>query len=882
MLKLKNIVKDYEVGNMTVEALKGIDIEFRQNEFVSVLGPSGCGKTTLLNIIGGLDRYSSGDLIINRKSTKEFKDHDWDAYRNYSVGFVFQTYNLISHQTVLANVELALTLTGVSKAERRRRATEVLEKVGLGDQLRKKPNQMSGGQMQRVAIARALINDPEILLADEPTGALDTETSKQIMDILKEVAKDRLVIMVTHNPNLAEKYSTRIVKLLDGKMISDSNPYHSEEDIQDKNNRIKIKRPSMSFFTALSLSLNNLMTKKTRTILTAFAGSIGIIGIALILSLSDGFQNYISKVEEDTLSSYPIMIEQKSVDLGAMRRSVMNMRKDKEVNHDLDGVYVNNMMSQMLNLMVSKTEVNNLSAFKTYIEERSDELNNRITAVSYGYDVNLNVYSSDYKNEINKVNPSTIFDTMGYTAMMKMNPSASAMMSMSGLDIWDEMLDNREFLESQYDVLAGRLPENFDEVVLIVDKNNEISDLVLYSLGLANANELPKLLEAAVEGKAIEVSEDIKYTYDEILDLKFKLLLDVDYYRHDDKQGIWVDKSNDEDYIKSILDKAPDLKVTGIMRASDNTLTTSVSGSIGYTSALTEYIINKTNESEIVKAQKENPDINVFTGLPFKSNNNSADNVSSEGFNMSSLSEEEKTYLMSLSEEERAAFMASYQGNLAAETAGYYNVVDTREEVLALLGVVDIDTPSSINIYAADFKAKEEINDFITAYNKMRTEAGEEEYVINYTDYVGMMMNSVSSIINTISYVLIAFVAISLAVSSIMIGIITYISVLERTKEIGILRSIGASKRDISRVFNAETLIIGFVSGGMGILISVLLCIPINAIIERLAGIVNVAKLPLQGAIILIAISTILTLIAGIIPSRIAAKKDPVVALRSE
>lgn len=916
MLRLQNIVKSYDTGASTVHALQGIDIAFRKNEFVAILGPSGCGKTTLLNIVGGLDRYSSGDLNIRGKSTKHFKDHDWDTYRNHSVGFVFQTYNLIPHQTVLSNVELALTLSGVSKSERRKRATEVLTQVGLADQLHKRPNQMSGGQMQRVAIARALINDPDILLADEPTGALDTETSTQVMEILKEVAKDRLVIMVTHNPELAERYATRIVRLLDGKIISDTDPYDSSTPTSAESS--ELSQPSMSFATALSLSMNNLLTKKARTLLTAFAGSIGIIGIALILSLSSGFQSYISDVEEETLASYPITIEQEAVDASAMMSSMQSVQRRSEVDRDPDAIHVNTGFTDLMNLRASQVASNDLARFKSHVDQHMNDLSPHLTAISYSYDVGFTVYAADTSQGLMQVHPSTLFDTMGMSAAMELNPNASAIMSMSGFVVWDELLDNQEFLQGQYDVLAGGWPQSYDEVVLIVDDNNEISDIVLYSLGLADPREAAVNMQAVTQGRTIEAPSR-SYTYDEILGLRFKLVLGPDYYAHDEASGRWLDKTSDASHMQNVLEEALELKISGVLRPREGSISRSVSGSVGYTPALTDYVIDAVNAAAIVRAQLENPNVNVFSGLPFgdtqvvvtdgmsaaspglsslgmtpgTSNGGSVGALGSggiapapgmmSGMTPGTLSEEQLAYLMSLSDEDVARLLAQFQMQQQQATSAPVTVpADSYEEVLSVLGVVDPDRPSRISLYAKDFESRDAITSFISSYNQTHRDAGEEQYVITYTDFIRMMMSSVTSIINSISYVLIAFVGISLVVSSIMIGIITYISVLERTKEIGILRSIGASKRDIARVFNAETLLIGFVSGALGIAVTVLLNVPINMIIESVSDIPDVAGLPPQSGIVLIAISMGLTLIAGLIPSRIAAKKDPVVALRTE
>ena len=870
MLKLKNITKDYLSGDMKVQALKGIDLEFRKSEFVSILGQSGCGKTTMLNIIGGLDRYTSGDLIINGKSTKKFKDKDWDAYRNYSVGFVFQNYNLIPHQTVLSNVELALTLSGVSKKERRQKAIKALERVGLKDQIHKKPNQMSGGQMQRVAIARALVNDPDIILADEPTGALDTETSVQIMNILKEISENKLIIMVTHNPELAEKYSSRIVRVLDGKIVDDSNPY-TEKDRENENNIAKSGKTSMNYFTALSLSLNNLMTKKGRTFLTSFAGSIGIIGIALILSLSNGVQKYIQKVQEDTLSSYPITIQEESVDMASMMTSMMEEQNNK-VEHNNDGkVYSRNIMSNMLSTLSTKMKTNNLQEFKKYIENENSTIKNNSNAIQYTYNLNLNLYKEDTSNGIVKVNPSTVMNSIGFSSSTESEETeSSSMFSMSfgTSDVWRELLDNKELINSQYDVLAGKMPEKYNEVVLIVDDNNEVSDYTLYSLGLKNQSELKTIMKSLQKGEEVAKQENTEYTYEELLNLSFKLLLNTDYY--DKANGIWVDKSNDEAFIKTKLNNAETIKVVGIIKQKEESNIRDTAGEIGYTKELTEYVINKVNESEIVKQQKENPEVNVFTGMKFK--NDAELTQLNAGFDYSTLSAEQKAYMANLSQEELANLMSTFTKNNNA----------TYETVLKRLGSVNLDKPAGINIYPKDFASKDTISKEIESYNNKQREAGKEENVIEYSDMVGMMMTSVTVIVNMISYVLIAFVSISLIVSSIMIGIITYISVLERTKEIGILRAIGASKKDISRVFNAETLIIGLAAGVIGIGVTLLLCIPINAIIKAVAGVSGIASLPIAGGIILVAISVILTVIAGLIPSKVASKKDPVEALRTE
>lgn len=837
MLELNGIRKTYVTGTTSVEALKGIDLKFRDSEFVSILGQSGCGKTTLLNIIGGLDKYTSGDLKINGRSTKDFKDRDWDAYRNNSIGFVFQSYNLIPHQTVLSNVELALTLSGVSKAERRQRATEALEKVGLKEQIHKKPNQMSGGQMQRVAIARALVNDPDILLADEPTGALDTQTSIQIMDLLKEISKDRLIIMVTHNPELATQYSTRIIRLLDGTITDDSNPYNGEDDniatktdedslTDKKSGKTKKKKTSMSFFTALSLSLNNLMTKKTRTILTAFAGSIGIIGIALILSISNGIQNYIDRVQRDTLSSYPIQLQKESVDVSSMIENMMG-NKDKNVDHDKDKIYSNNIMTDMVNSMVAEVNSNNLKAFKSYLENHKSDVDGYISDIQYSYDVPLYIYSTDTSDGVTQLNPSSVMENM-----YGMSVSGDGMMSagMQNTSVWSRLFDNRQMLDEQYDLIAGSWADNYNEVMLVVDENNEIDDYTLYSLGFKDPAEVKKIFKNVMAGNSYE-TEETQYTYDEVLDKKFKLVLPTDLYRYNDTFGIWEDASHDDEYMTTVVNNAEEVKIAGIIRKNPDAASVSVSSGVAYTKDLMPYIIEKVNETQIVKQQLADPEKDVFTGMSFDNDKTS---------------------------------------------------ISTLENNKSLLDIASEDNPSEIDIYAKDFDSKEKLQDFIKNYNDEVTADGRDEDTINYTDYVGILMSSVSTIITAISSVLIAFVAISLVVSSIMIGIITYISVLERTKEIGVLRSIGASKKDVSRVFNAETLIEGFVSGAMGIIITLILCIPANAVIKNVTDISNVAQLPVAGAVILVIISMLLTTIAGLIPAKMAAKKDPVVALRTE
>lgn len=823
MLELKRITKIYETGSFKQTALNDITINFRKSEFVSILGPSGSGKTTLLNIIGGLDKYTSGDLIINELSTKKFNDSDWDTFRNHRVGFVFQSYNLISHQTILSNVELALTLSGVPKTERTKRAKKALEQVGLKDHVDKLPNQLSGGQMQRVAIARALVNDPEILLADEPTGALDTETSKEIMKLLKDVSKKKLVIMVTHNQELAEKYSTRIISIKDGKIINDTNAYDGKINTkQDKETiKTKTKKTSMSFKTALSLSFNNLLTKKGRTILTAFAGSIGIIGISLILSLSTGVNNYIARVQEDTLTSYPISIESATADMSTMLTDLANQNKREK--HQDKLIYSNDIMSSMVESMSSQIKTNNLTEFKKYLEENSDELDQYANDIKYTYNLDLQIYKKE-TDKITKLNPSTVFQSFGFNYQQETSPMNSNQYMENRMNVFNELSENKNLLKKTYDILAGKLPEHYNEVVLIADSYGEISDYALYSIGIKDQAELTKMTEKIMKGEKLEKTTQTSYTYDELLNTEFTLVLNTDYYQK--QESIWVDKSSDESYMKKLLDKSLTLKVVGIIKPNEESSITT-SGEVGYTKELTDYVIENINNSEIAKEQLKNSDKSVLTNTNFSN-------------------------------------------------------INTYEMTLASLGIVSLDTPKTINIYPKDFKSKEDIIKIIDKYNKEKENNKEKDLVITYTDYVGILMNSITTIVDVISYVLIAFVSISLIVSSIMIGVITYISVLERTKEIGILRAIGARKKDISRVFNAETFITGLISGVLGIIITIILNIPINIIIKNLSGINNVSSLPPLAAIILIAISVFLTVVAGLIPSSYASKKDPVVALRSE
>ena len=994
MLELKKITKEYSTGADAVHALRGVDICFRQNEFVSILGPSGCGKTTLLNIIGGLDRYTTGDLVINGRSTTDYRDGDWDVYRNRSIGFVFQSYNLIPHQSVLANVELALTLSGVSKAERRARAKEALERVGLGDQLKKRPSQMSGGQMQRVAIARALVNNPDILLADEPTGALDTQTSEQVMELLAEVAHDRLVIMVTHNPELAERYSTRIISLRDGEVVGDTAPFdpsaetaaepEAEPKMQKAKKQKRLKKKPMSLLTALSLSKNNLMTKKGRTFLTSFAGSIGIIGIALILALSTGINDYINMVQKDTLSSSPIQLVAEQKDMSSMLSALMQVEEEME-GRDGNSVYVNTVLYELMTSYIgAETKKNNLAEFKKFIES-DEEFNKYASAVQYGYKTPLYVFS-ETEFGIRQVEPAGVFEKIMPEAMGgSMDIMDTMGGSMGGMQIWSEILPARSgegintLLEEQYDLVDGRWPESKEDIVLVLNGNNEISDLSLYSLGLRDTNDVENLLKDVLAGKKDESYSDVEFSYEDMYALSFKLMLPDDYYSYDKETGIYKDMRENETYM-SLAMNDPDtgltLRICGIIKPNPDAVATALSGTVGYTSALTQYVIEQTNNSEVVKAQQADTRYDVINGLEFDTG--SLDSLTNEqkkerfAAYVAKLTAQQKgalyteiasvptpdvleasvsqilaqyttpeakkaviiaaysemaqmppeaisAYIDKMSAEELDAAMLQFAQSMAAkmyaeqmqaqlsamteeELAGRLTELVssadettaaelhdsfmpsefsdmTHKERLESLGVLDLDSPSTISIFASTFDDKEALAGIISRYN----ETASEENRIEYTDVLGSIMSGFSTIINVISYVLIAFVSISLVVSSIMIGIITYISVLERTKEIGILRAIGASKGDISRVFNAETLIVGFVSGCIGIASTMLICLPANAIIQGLTGIASLeARLPVVAAAILVGISMLLTFMAGLVPSRIAAKKDPVVALRSE
>lgn len=918
MLVLKNIVKDYISGDTTVRALKGIDINFRENEFVAILGPSGCGKTTLLNIIGGLDRYTSGDLFINGKSTKHFSDTDWDTYRNHSIGFVFQSYNLIQHQTVLSNVELALTLSGVSKKERRKRAIEALKKVGLENQIYKKPNQMSGGQMQRVAIARALINDPDILLADEPTGALDSETSVQIMELLKEISKDKLIIMVTHNPDLADTYANRIIKCLDGEVLDDSNPFIPDENDKKveeekaKNAKEKGKK-SMSFGSAFSLSINNLRTKSGRTFLTAFAGSIGIIGIALVLALSNGIQVYIDRVQEDMLLSYPMMVEKQTMDLESIMTSftgISNEMMESMDGSDADGkVYVNESFMQMVNAFISEATSNNLDNFKKYIEDNREEFDEVCNDIQYKYSTPLNIYKADTSEGVVKVNPSTMMENMPMDeSMAQMTSSMSSMMTT--FSVWMELIGDEKLMDAQYDVIAGRMPKNFDEVVLIVDGNNQINELVVYALGLKDQEEFTKnIMSALASGESLEDTSIKEFSYDDILNMRFKMVLSADYFVKDKATGLWVDNSANEYFVKDLVEKGQEIKIVGILKPDENNTLSIGTGGIGYMRELMDVAINRTAEKEVVKQQLADTSKDVITGLEFINltvNDFDLADVDlslidfayldytpflsmAEGMDMSQVNMMDMGAMFgfdNMSELQRKlmeGFLNDEQ--VLAIKQAYVDTINSQSSLsntLTKLGYSTFESPSSINFYPKNFEAKERLNELVQYYNNKVTEDGHEECQIKVSDYIGMLMSSFTTIIDIVTYVLVAFVAISLVVSSIMIGIITYISVLERTKEIGILRSIGASKKDIARVFNAETAIVGLGAGIIGILSTLLLEIPINLALKYLAHIPAAAALPPIGGVILVVISVALTLIAGLIPSRIAAKKDPVEALRTE
>ena len=1008
MLQLKNIVKNYATGDNVVRALRGVSIQFRQHEFVSILGPSGCGKTTMLNIIGGLDQYTDGDLVIDGRSTKDFKDRDWDTYRNHSIGFVFQSYNLIPHQNVLQNVELALTLSGVSKRERRQRAKEALERVGLGDQLHKKPSQMSGGQMQRVAIARALVNNPDIILADEPTGALDTETSVQVMEILEEIANDRLVVMVTHNPDLANTYSTRIIRMVDGNIISDSAPLseaernacvEEEKQAAAAGKKQQVRKPSMSWATSFGLSLKNLFTKKGRTTLTAFAGSIGIIGIALIYAVSFGMNAFINSVQEDTLSSYPLSLQATTVNIGTLMETFMGKESEGGSTHDKDAIYSHSIMADMINSLnnLESTE-NDLKAFKQYLEAEmkklaeENKISEALTGVQYTYNMDLLVYTQDPVGNIVYSDTEQLLAkilkenmNMDMSAMMSMGNAMGTGMTMPGMEmkLWNELLSGKDgkpinpVLEDQYEVVYGSWPNSYNEIVLVVNSNNELDDLTMYALGLESHDKIKDSFDAIMNGESVD-TEQKRWTYEEICAKEFRVILNADCYEKDPVTGLYVDKRDDPVALRELYTNALTLKITGIIRPSENATTTMLNGAIGYTKMLTEHVAKKNLESVAIKAQKDDPTMDIFTGLPFPN----SDELTNEemktlflnyinGLNpeeqaeafldiqialtvdqmlgsmtremmeqsiIGALSQQQgvditmvTNYIKNLKDEELRKLLSDnlikmidprqagaggmmpgqgleqvvmmLQGMHAMPQAQklvmlqgmlqtlkeeqfvvcYKNVVkfsnSTYEQNLRKLSDVDLEDPSTIHLYASSFENKDIIEEFIADYNA----SVEQLKQIHYTDYVGIMMSSVTTILDAITYVLIAFVAISLVVSSIMIGVITLISVQERTKEIGILRAIGASKRNVSGMFNAETVIIGFAAGLLGVVVTYLLMIPINAIITGLTGIPNLkAILPIEVSLVLVFISILLTLFSGIIPSRSAAKKDPVVALRTE
>ena len=841
MLQLHHISKVYHTANQEFHALKDISIRFRENEFVSILGQSGSGKTTLLNIIGGLDQYTSGDLLIQGKSTKQFKDRDWDSYRNHTIGFIFQSYNLIGHQTALSNVEIAMTLSGVSKAERKKRAIEVLERVGLKDHLYKKPSQMSGGQMQRIAIARALVNDPKVVLADEPTGALDSETSVQIMDLLKDIAKERLVIMVTHNPELAQKYSTRIVQVLDGNILSDSNPCEPTEETKQVD--IQFTKTKMSFITALVLSFNNLLTKKGRTLLTAFAGSIGIIGIALILALSNGVSDYVKKVQEDTLVSLPLTIsEQNQSNLLATSPDLSE--KPYKDNHELG---INTILTNLLKKQIGK---NDLASFKTYLEEHASKVESLTKDIRYRYNLQPFIYASDTSNGSKSILPSTLADEVE-TANQTMKGY------LQNLNYWSELSSDFSMLESKYDVLEGRFPQDKSELVLIVDENNQISDLLLYSLRIKDPSELN-------DTKKLDELSSQTYQYSDFIGKTFKAV--VNTKRFVKENNLWLNKIDNASYMKTQIENGLQLKIVGVLRQKDGTSSgvNAPSGGIAYTSALIDYTSEHIQNSDIVKEQEANQNLNVFTGKDFAKD--------PKPFSSENLTEEEKIQLAKMTPEEQAQYVQQYNDNSAS----------TYEENLAKMGVINKSKPAAIELYTSSFQQKQDLKEFINAYNTAKKEAGEDDKVLAYSDDIQSIMSSITTLVGVVTTVLVGFVAISLIVSSIMISIITYISVLERTKEIGILRAMGASKKDIRRIFTAETAIEGLISGVLGITITFLATFPINAIVAKMTNVGNVAQLPIEVALILIGISIVLTMLAGLIPSRIAAKKDPVESLRSE
>lgn len=861
MLQCKHIVKEYYAGDQIIKAVNDVSVTFRDNEFVSILGPSGGGKTTLLNIIGGLDQYTSGDLIINGKSTKQYTDKDWDTYRNHCIGFVFQSYNLIMHQTVLKNVELALTLSGVPKQERKERAIAALEKVGLKDQIYKKPTQMSGGQMQRVAIARALVNDPEIVLADEPTGALDSDTSVQIMELLKEIAKDRLVIMVTHNPELANQYSTRIVRLRDGKMVSDSNPVQ-ESEVEKMQG--ELRKPSMSWATALSLSFNNLLTKKARTFLTAFAGSIGIIGIGLIMSLSNGMQDYITRVQNDTMADYPIELKDNTMDMSVMMSAMMDMADDQKADEMSDGkISTAKMVESILN-SISNSKNNNLAAFKRYLEsDEGEPFRQKAKAIEYAYPMNMNVYNETSQYGVVRIAPNSLMDKLGLSSAGQIQQVMGVSTPMNQ-EVWIQMPDSQTLREENYQLVDGQWPSNENEILLAVNSRNQITDFALYSLGLLDQDALMKNYQKVLDGETekLEVEATKDYTNDDFLGMELQVLPNSALYQK--INSLWIDQSDDETFVKNTLkDQAKTVKIVGIVKPKEKTVSSSSLGGVLYDSSLRNWCSDQAKASEIVKDQIANPDINVFTGKEFSNG---------ERFSMETLSPEQMMQMQSMSQDEILNYITTYNNNINA----------SYDSNLSTLGVIELDEPSTIKLYASSFEDKEALDDLITDYNNLQEEQDKPANILTYSDTVGVMLSGVQTVINMISYVLMGFVSVSLIVSSIMIGIITYISVLERIKEIGILRAMGASKRDIRNVFNAETFIIGLASGLLGVGLTVLLDLPISAIIQNMTAVANIAVLPWNGAILLIVINLVLTMIAGLIPASIASRKNPVEALRTE
>ena len=916
MLILKDIVKDYVTGDTTVRAMKNVSVSFRESEFVAVLGPSGCGKTTMLNIIGGLDQYTSGDLIINGKSTGSFSDGDWDTYRNHSVGFVFQSYNLIPHQSVLANVELALTLTGVNQQERRERAVAALTRVGLGEQIDKRPAQLSGGQMQRVAIARALINDPDIILADEPTGALDSETSVQIMELLKEISGDKLIIMVTHNPDLAYKYANRIINCLDGEIVGDSNPFEpAEEDFErEKDNAEKEmskgKKPSMSMKTAFSLSLRNLITKRGRTIMVAFAGSIGIIGIALVLAMSTGINNYIAKVESDALLLFPVSVEKEATNTDSLLETAMGLNPLLGVDHDTeDAVYINQSFTTMLNAFVQQSSSNNLKSFKQYIDDNREKFDSLCNDIQFNYSTPLNIYRVDGEKSV-LVNPNNMMKQMNSDRSME--NMASFVDMDSYVNLWKPLVGDSGTVGKYYDVIYGRLPEHYNEVVLLIDGNNEIDEMTSYALGLDDQSELMNnIMKIVAAGGKAEDDKVTRYEFDQLLSLKYKMVVNSDFMIKNEETGLWTYAGNNPVYVNKVIDEGLDISIVGIIRPSKDNVLSIGTSFIGYLGELTDYALQKNNDAQCVKDQLADVTTDILTGEKFFDKTVNDFDLADIDLTKIDLTKLDIAPFMSmaadvdLSEIDLMNFdisdlmdfsdMTEFQKKLMegylddaqvlALKQAYIDTVTAEaslDHTFSVIGYSDEDNPTSIFIYPKDFDTKAELNDMIAFYNETVTNDGHENLTIEVTDYIGIVMNLATQFIDTVTYTLVFFVAVSLVVSSIMIGIITYVSVIERTKEIGILRAIGASKKDVSNVFNAETIIIGLAAGGIGILVTLLFEIPINLVLHKLTGISGAAMLPLHDGLILICISMFLTFISGLIPSRIAARKDPVECLRTE